>query len=68
MDDLIIYLANDCHECELIEQYLNENNIYIKTKTLTKEEWTEKGLFIFPSLFQNDNVVAYGNDIITFLK
>jgi len=68
MKNPIIYLAPDCHECEELIVYINKNEIEINTQLLTKEEWTEKGIFIFPSLVKNNEVIAYGSDIIKFLK
>ena len=68
MKDYIIYLASDCHECEEIKSYLNDNNIVISTPIISEEEWLKKGIFVFPALVKNNNIVAYGSDIIKFLK
>ena len=68
MKDYTIYLAPDCHECDKLQKYIKDNNLNIATQLLTKEAWLEKGMFVFPSLIKNDEVIAYGNDIIKHLK
>ena len=68
MKDYLIYLAPDCHECLEIQSYIKDNNIKVSTELLSKEEWTTKGVFAFPALFSNNEIIAYGSDIIKFLK
>ena len=68
MKDYIIYLAPDCHECEELKDYIQQNNITIESQLLTKEQWTEKGIFVFPTLVDKNEIIAYGSDIIKFLK
>ena len=68
MKDHVIYLAPDCHECEELTAFIKDNNLEVSTQLLSKEEWIEKGVFIFPSLVKNNEVIAYGGDIIKFLK
>ena len=68
MKEYTIYLAPDCHECEELQTFIKKSQIEVSTILLSKEEWTEKGLFIFPSLMKKGEIIAYGTDIIKFLK
>jgi len=67
MKDYILFFAPDCHECEELKAYIEQNQITINTTLLSKDEWTEKGIFVFPALIKNEEVIAYGTDIIQFL-
>lgn len=66
-DNLLIYFAPDCHECEFIQNYLRQHNIDIKTEFLSLDDRIEKGIFIFPALLENEMIIAYGEDIINYL-
>lgn len=68
MDNYTIYFAPDCHECDEVQQYIIDNSIEINTFILAKEKWVEKGVFVFPSLLKGDEIIAYGSDIIHFLR
>ena len=67
MKDPVIYMAPDCHECKEVSEYLTTHNIDVDIRFLeSQEERIDKGIFIFPSLYQNDSLLAIGSDIIKF--
>ncbi|MBL4623826.1 MAG: hypothetical protein JKY42_01600 [Flavobacteriales bacterium] len=65
---LILYVAPDCNECEEVIDYVNRNNFQLEIVNLeTRKERLEKGIFIYPALCNNTNVLAYGTDILKYL-
>ena len=68
MKDLTIYLANDCHECEEVIEFVKTSDIGIKMTYLEGGELQDSEIFVFPALKRGNKVIAYGVDIINQLN
>lgn len=68
MNNLTIYLADDCHQCQVVSDYISNSGLTIEVVKLTGKAMEESGLFVFPAMKQGDKVVAYGEDIIPRLE
>lgn len=64
-----LYIAENCHQCSEVSGWVKENS----PKTLISNvdqagEMPPISIFIFPALFEGDGLIAYGEDIIPFLR
>lgn len=63
-----LYVAENCHQCAEVSQWVRENTgVSILNVDLDGAK-PPIPTFIFPALFQNDGLKAYGEDIIPILK
>jgi hypothetical protein len=64
----VLYVAENCHQCALVGGWVREHtDIEIKNVD-TGTERPPIQIFIYPALFENDGLKAYGDDIIPLLK
>jgi len=60
-----LYLANNCHQCSEVLDYVQRKKIDCLVINVDDEgDSTPVKVFIYPVLFQNDKLLAYGYDII----
>lgn len=63
---MILYTAFECHDCDVVKEKISELNIEIEIKELkTQEEIIDSGLFAFPALVGEGEIIAYGLDILS---
>ena len=63
---MILYTAFECHDCDVVKEKISELNIEIEIKELkTQEEIIDSGLFAFPVLLGEGEIIAYGLDILS---
>lgn len=64
-----IYLANRCHQCDLVKTYVKKSGVDadIYNVDLTNKK-PPIDVFVYPALFMGSNLVAYGEDIITYFE
>lgn len=64
-----IYLANRCHQCDLVKTYVKKSGVDadIYNVDLTNKK-PPIDVFVYPALFVDCNLVAYGEDIITYFE
>lgn len=65
-----LYVAEDCHDCaEVLDCYKSLGFRFpVHNVDLDKSVVTPVSLYAFPALFKGDTLVAYGIDIIDYLK
>lgn len=63
-----LYIGENCHQCARVIAYINEKEISCKVINVDLEEASPPiPIFAFPALFEDENLLRYGSDIITFL-
>jgi glutaredoxin len=63
-----LYLAPDCHDCKQVEAYIDEQSIAMEKVFLaTESERESTGIFVFPALFEEGKLIAYGMDILNYI-
>ncbi len=64
-----IYVANRCHQCGLVKDFVKrsgvETDIYNVDLSAAKPPMQ---IFIYPALFVDSKLIAYGEDIISYFK
>lgn len=61
----ILYTGNDCHQCKEVVDFLAASNIVYKEINIDQDGRKPPiDLFVFPALFKDDELIAYGIDII----
>jgi hypothetical protein len=63
-----LYIAENCHQCALVSKWVKENTEVSILNVDLDGVKPPIPTFIFPALFQNDGLKAYGEDIIPILK
>ncbi len=59
-----IFIGEDCHECAKVIKFIRDENLNVRIVNLDKEsEKPPLQIYIRPSLFKNDELIAYGTDI-----
>ena len=67
---LELYISDQCIACDIVEAFIEENDIdcrVLKLETGVKNRG-KISILVFPALVDNGNLIAYGEDIITYLK
>jgi len=65
-----IYTAGDCHECEEVMTWIETNRPDLALEVIhyeEKEEWMAQELSVFPALFEGEELIGYGSDIMKVL-
>lgn len=65
----VVYTAENCHQCQLVKDFVENSNIDTDVKNVDiQNEIPPKEIFIYPALFIDNELVAYGEDIIRYYK
>ena len=65
----IIYVAENCHQCQEVLDGIREQEIEIKVSNIDKGgEKPPIDVFAFPSLFKGEVLLRYGSDILEYFK
>lgn len=60
-----LYISNDCSQCGVVQDYIERKEIECLIINVDDEgDSPPVKVFIYPVLFMNDKLVAYGLDII----
>jgi len=62
-----VYTVSDCDSCDRVIVYLETNGIDCKI-VKCEDEKPNLPILVFPALFYNDRLIAYGDDIITYFN
>tara|TARA_R110000868_G_scaffold9097_12_gene46030 strand:- start:604 stop:834 length:231 start_codon:yes stop_codon:yes gene_type:complete len=64
-----LYVGENCTQCANVINYLVENNISYKTINVDLDsEKPPISIYAYPALFEGQNLLRYGTDIISYLK
>ena len=68
MNNYTLYVDNNCSSCKKIREYINDNNIPIKTVNIDEETYDLPfSIIIIPALVHKSKLIAYGTDIAAIL-
>ena len=65
----VVFLANRCHQCDLVKSYVKKSGVDadIYNVDLTSKK-PPIDVFVYPALFVDSKLIAYGEDIITYFE
>ena len=65
-----LFVGKDCHDCQKVVDYIEENGLEIDIINLDEDDATEPPVQIFvrPALFVDGDLKAYGMDVVAFIK
>lgn len=64
-----LFVREDCHDCDRVRAWMDEHTIGYEVRDIDDPaSRPAKRLFIAPALCRGSELVAYGVDIITYLK
>lgn len=64
-----LYIGKECHECQTVVEFMKVNQIDFRKIHVHKGgEAPPIEIFIFPALFVEDRLIAYGTDIVNYLE
>jgi glutaredoxin len=67
--ELIIYVGKSCHDCKEVIETINKHKASFEVIDIDKGgKKPPLPLFVFPSLFKDEKLIAYGFDIIDWFK
>ncbi len=62
---ITLYTGNNCHQCKEVIDFLNDKKINFQEINIDENKNKPPiPLFVFPALFINDQLKAYGVDIV----
>lgn len=65
----IVYIGDDCHECDEVVDYLKANRPDIPIYNLDHDaKKPPLKIYVRPSLFKDGELVSYGSDIIRYFE
>ena len=59
-----VYICRDCPTCERIVDHIKENNVKCEVVNISEGGKKAPRISIFPALYVEDKLMAYGVDII----
>ncbi|MGD1847770.1 MAG: hypothetical protein ACFB10_20450 [Salibacteraceae bacterium] len=64
-----MYISNHCPSCKVVAEYINTNSLACKVVNVdSQSESPPVDLWVFPALFEDKRLLAYGDDIIIRLS
>lgn len=64
-----VYIGDDCHECDEVVEYIKANQPDIPIYNLDHDDKVPpQKIYVRPTLFKGNDVIAYGGDIIRYFK
>jgi glutaredoxin len=65
----IVYVSNHCAGCKTVMNFLSESQIDCQVINVDNNNVpVPENIFIFPALFKQEKLIAYGDDIINHLS
>lgn len=65
----IIYVANGCHQCGLVKNYITKSGVDVDIYNVDLTTKTPPiSVFVYPALFVDSKLIAYGEDIIDYFE
>jgi len=64
-----LYVGENCHQCADVLEFMESEQIeFEKINVDHTDKKPPIPLFAFPALFENEELMCYGSDIINYLK
>lgn len=64
-----LFIGENCHECQYVIENLNRLNVDYVLFNIDKTEVKPPiKIFTLPAIFKENELLAYGSDIISFVK
>ncbi|MFC2175775.1 glutaredoxin domain-containing protein [Bacteroidota bacterium] len=65
----VVYISNRCHQCGMVKKFVKEFGIDAKIYNVDlRNAKPPVDIFVYPALFVDEQLVAYGEDIIAYFK
>lgn len=65
----VVYIANKCHQCGMVKEFVSQSGVETDIHNVDLSlAVPPKDIFVYPALFIGTDLVAYGEDIITYYK
>jgi len=66
---LVVYVNQQCSSCELVVDFVEKEGIECQVHDIDRDGRNLPAeLSVFPALFNGEKLIAYGEDIISYLK
>ncbi len=59
-----VYICRNCPSCQRVVDYIQKNNVKCEVVNVSDGAQKAPEVGIFPALYINDKLKAYGNDIL----
>jgi len=64
-----LFIGEDCHQCAEVVDYIEKNDINCRKVNVDfSDEEAPVQIFAFPALFEDNELIGYGSDIINYLN
>lgn len=63
-----LYISRSCPYCIKVMDYCNERQIGCHIIDIDDKPSASKQIYVVPALFRNEDLMAYGSDIISYLE
>lgn len=64
-----VFIGDDCHECDEVVEYMKANKPNVPIYNLDRDDKKPPlNIYVRPTLFKDEEVIAYGSDIIKYFK
>ena len=63
-----IYICDDCPACDKVTSYIGQLEIQVDIVNINEGGSQAPFISIFPAYFENDKLMAYGEDIVKRLE
>lgn len=65
----VIYIANRCHQCGMVKDFVKNSGVETDIHNVDlSNAMPPKDIFVYPVLFIGSDLIAYGEDIISYYK
>jgi len=65
----VIYVANRCHQCGMVKDFVKKSGVETKIYNVDLQKAQPPiDIFVYPALFIDTKLVAYGEDIIAYFN
>lgn len=69
MSGPVIFVANRCHQCGMVKDFVKKSGVDTKIYNVDLQNVTPPmDIFVYPALFIDSKLVAYGEDIIEYFN
>lgn len=65
----VVYVANNCHQCGLVKDFIQRSGLEVDIYNVDMQMVSPPmDIFVYPALFVNTQLMAYGEDIIDYFE